>query len=65
MAVSLIMIAIVVYFSVGGSRAVTKPTRELKKLLKRAGEGDFTKTANYDSKDELGEVMRSYNEMAY
>ncbi|MFY3792747.1 methyl-accepting chemotaxis protein [Ureibacillus sp. MALMAid1270] len=63
-AVSIVMIAIVVYFSVGGSRAVTKPTRELKKLLKRAGQGDFTKTANYDSKDELGEVMRSYNEMA-
>ena len=48
-AVSLIMIAIVIYFSVGGSRAVTKPTK-FEKLSKRAGEGDFTKTANYDSK---------------
>lgn len=62
--VSLAMIAIVIYFSILGSRAVNVPTRELKKLLKQAEQGDFTKTANYDSKDELGEVMRSYNEMA-
>lgn len=63
-AVSLIMIAIVVYFAVVGTRAVNRPTRELKKLLISAGQGDFTKSATYDSKDELGEVMRSYNQMA-
>ncbi len=62
--VSIIMIAIVVYFSVAGTRAVNTPTRELKKLLKLAGQGDFTKVATYDSKDELGEVMRSYNRMS-
>lgn len=62
--VSLIMIAFVIYFSVVGSRAVNIPTKELKKLLKLAGQGDFTRNATYDSKDELGEVMRSYNEMA-
>lgn len=64
MAVSLIMIAVVVYFAIGGTRAVNIPTRELKKLLIAAGQGDFTKSATHDSKDELGEVMRSYNEMA-
>ena len=63
-AVSLIMIAVVVYFAVGGTRAVNIPTRELKKLLISAGQGNFTKSATYDSKDELGEVMRSYNQMA-
>ncbi|RUL55159.1 MULTISPECIES: methyl-accepting chemotaxis protein [Lysinibacillus] len=62
--VSLAIILIIIYFSVGATRAVNLPTRQLKKLLKEAEQGDFTKTATYDAKDELGEVMLSYNQMA-
>lgn len=62
--VMLVIILIIVYFSIGATRAVNLPTRQLKKLLKEAEQGDFTKTATYDSKDELGEVMLSYNQMA-
>lgn len=60
---SIVIIALVIYFSVGASRSVNIPTRQLKRLLKLAQQGDFTKTANYDAKDELGEVMVSYNQM--
>lgn len=61
---SIIMVAFVVYFSIVASRSVNIPTKQLKKLLKLAQQGDFTKQASYDSKDELGEVMLSYNQMA-
>lgn len=61
---SIIMVAFVIYFSIIASRSVNVPTKQLKKLLKLAQQGDFTKQASYDSKDELGEVMLSYNQMA-
>lgn len=58
------MIAVVIYFSVVAARSVNVPTRQLKKLLKLAQQGDFTKTANYDAKNEIGEVILSFNQMA-
>ncbi|GLC88001.1 methyl-accepting chemotaxis protein [Lysinibacillus piscis] len=45
------------------TKAVNKPTKQLKSLLKRAEQGDFTASAHYIAKDELGEVMLSYNQM--
>lgn len=62
--VSVVMIFIILYLSIGATRSVNLPTRQLKKLLKQAQQGDFTQIAKYDSKDELGEVMLSYNQMA-
>lgn len=64
MTVSLIMIIIVMYFSIGASRSVRVPTKQLNALLKQAQQGDFTKTASYDSKTELGEVILNFNQMA-
>ncbi len=61
--VSVAMIFIILFLSIGATRSVNLPTRQLKKLLKQAQQGDFTQTAKYDSKDELGEVMLSYNQM--
>lgn len=61
--VAIAIILIILYFSIGATRSVNLPTRQLKKLLKQAQQGDFTQIANYDSKDELGEVMTSYNLM--
>ncbi|WP_168193817.1 methyl-accepting chemotaxis protein [Lysinibacillus sp. SGAir0095] len=62
--VSVVMIFIIIILSIGATRSVNLPTRQLKKLLKQAQQGDFTQIAKYDSKDELGEVMLSYNQMA-
>ncbi|WP_146223213.1 methyl-accepting chemotaxis protein [Ureibacillus chungkukjangi] len=62
--VSVGMILIIIILSIGATRSVNLPTRQLKRLLKQAQQGDFTQTAQYDSKDELGEVMLSYNQMA-
>ena len=62
--VTIAIILIILYLSIGATRSVNLPTRQLKKLLKQAQQGDFTQIAKYDSKDELGEVMLSYNQMA-
>ncbi|RHW39513.1 methyl-accepting chemotaxis protein [Lysinibacillus yapensis] len=62
--VTIFIILVILYFIIGATRSVNLPTRQLKKLLKQAQQGDFTQTAKYDSKDELGEVMTSYNLMA-
>lgn len=61
--VSLAVIILVVAMSIIATRAVHIPTQELKKLLKRAEQGDFTAMATYSARDELGEVMLSYNQM--
>lgn len=45
------------------SKMITKPITQLKLLLGKAKEGDFTGEITYSSKDELGELMMSYNEM--
>ncbi|MDN4495591.1 methyl-accepting chemotaxis protein [Ureibacillus aquaedulcis] len=62
--VSIAIVIIIIYLSIGATRSVNLPTRQLKKLLKQAQQGDFTQIAKYDAKDELGEVMLSYNQMA-
>lgn len=61
--VSLAVIILVIAMSIIATRAVHIPTQELKKLLKRAEQGDFTAMATYSARDELGEVMLSYNQM--
>lgn len=58
-----VMIALVLYFSIGARRAIYKPTTELKSLLKQVQQGDLTKYGTYVGRDELGEVMRYYNDM--
>ncbi|RKQ18063.1 methyl-accepting chemotaxis protein [Ureibacillus endophyticus] len=62
--VSLFIILVIIYFNLGATRAVKIPTSQLKSLLKKAEQGDFTSVATYDTKDELGEVMLSFNQMA-
>lgn len=58
-----LMIALVLYFAIGARRAIYKPTTELKSLLKQVQQGDLTKYGKYSGRDELGEVMRYYNDM--
>lgn len=61
--ISLMMVVLVLILSFTASRSVRKPTSQLKDLLKRAEQGDFTQKAVYTSRDELGELLLCYNQM--
>jgi len=61
----IILVAIILQIVVGFmvSKMITKPIIHIKKLLANAKEGDFTGEIEYHSKDELGELVMSYEEM--
>ncbi|MFJ5766102.1 methyl-accepting chemotaxis protein [Lysinibacillus sp. NPDC093210] len=58
------VVLLVIFIGLIATKAVNVPTRQLKSLLKRAEQGDFTANASYVAHDELGEVVLSYNQMA-
>lgn len=62
--VCLFVVLLVIFIGLIATKAVNIPTRQLKSLLKRAEQGDFTANASYVAQDELGEVIMSYNQMA-
>ena len=45
------------------SRAILIPVRELLQNIQQAQKGNFTVRANYQSKDELGSVVKTFNNM--
>ncbi len=45
------------------SRQITKPINHLKELMAKAGNGDMTVEANIITKDEIGELANSFNDM--
>jgi methyl-accepting chemotaxis protein len=45
------------------SRMIVKPIKQLKHLLLEAENGDFTVKGDYESKDEIGELTGSFNNM--
>ena len=61
--VCIFVVLLVIVIGYVAARAVNVPTRQLKSLLKRAEQGDFTANASYVAQDELGEVVLSYNQM--
>ncbi|MFJ3390576.1 MULTISPECIES: methyl-accepting chemotaxis protein [unclassified Lysinibacillus] len=61
--VCLFVVLLVICIGFVATKAVNIPTRQLKSLLKRAEQGDFTANASYVAQDELGEVVLSYNQM--
>lgn len=61
--VCLVVVLFVILIGFIATKAVNVPTRQLKSLLKRAEQGDFTASASYVAHDELGEVVLSYNQM--
>lgn len=61
--VCLAVVLLVILIGFIATKAVNVPTRQLKSLLKRAEQGDFTANASYVAHDELGEVVLSYNQM--
>ncbi|MEG0473504.1 MAG: methyl-accepting chemotaxis protein [Solibacillus sp.] len=61
--ISFILIVLILIAGIVATRAVNKPTRELRELFRLAQQGDFTKYATYGAKDELGETTKYYNLM--
>ncbi|WP_244854865.1 methyl-accepting chemotaxis protein [Lysinibacillus parviboronicapiens] len=61
--VCLFVVLLVIIIGFIATKAINVPTRQLKSLLKRAEQGDFTANASYVAHDELGEVVLSYNQM--
>ncbi|MDT3427110.1 methyl-accepting chemotaxis protein [Paenibacillus forsythiae] len=49
--------------SLGIIRTITKPLRELRMTMEKAEQGDLTAMAEYTSRDEIGQISRSFNGM--
>jgi len=59
--VSILISTFLVYFF---SRRITKPLKEIRDAAKVISEGEFNKRLNIYSKDEIGELAKSFNQMA-
>ncbi|MEK4530998.1 methyl-accepting chemotaxis protein [Solibacillus sp. FSL K6-1554] len=63
LSISIILMALILFFGIQAIRSINKPTRELKQLFKLVQHGDLTKYATYSARDELGETTKYYNLM--
>ncbi|HYE09050.1 MAG TPA: methyl-accepting chemotaxis protein [Patescibacteria group bacterium] len=61
-AVSCIIIAMLIAYFISTYNIVL-PIRKLQQLMSKAGNGDLTVSANIKTKDEIGELAKSFNEM--
>jgi len=61
--IAILVLLILVALSVIITRMIVRPIKEVKGLLMKAENGDFTGKGNYESKDEIGELTTSYNNM--
>lgn len=46
------------------TKLISNPLQEMRNLLGKAADGDFTSSSTYQSRDELGQLMQSYETMA-
>lgn len=60
----IIALILLVVLSTIIARMIVKPIREMKNLLSKAENGDFTGKGSYQSKDEMGELTSSFNQMS-
>lgn len=60
-AISLLLLLLIGYMIV---RMIVKPLKDVKSLIMEAEKGDFTVKGSYKSKDELGELTESFNQMS-
>lgn len=63
--ISIIVIALIIYLSFSSIilNLISKPVKEMKALMKKAEDGDLTVQSSYNSKDEIGALSHSFNEM--
>ncbi|MGG3924565.1 methyl-accepting chemotaxis protein [Metabacillus fastidiosus] len=59
----LIGVAISVLIGLVITKIIVNPVNQMKLLMSKAEEGDFTAKADYHSKDEIGQLMESFNNM--
>ncbi|KAB2331256.1 methyl-accepting chemotaxis protein [Bacillus mesophilum] len=59
----ILALLILIVLSIIISRMIIRPVKEVKSLLMEAESGNFTVTGNYESKDEIGELSASFNNM--
>jgi len=60
----IIALILLVVLSTIIARMIVKPIHEMRNLLSKAENGDFTGKGSYQSKDEMGELTSSYNQMS-
>ena len=60
-----IAIALVLYVVISWliAQLISRPTKEMEELMKKAEQGDLTVQSTYESKDEIGSLAHSFNEM--
>ncbi|PAD34504.1 methyl-accepting chemotaxis protein [Terribacillus saccharophilus] len=63
---SVIGVALILLIAIGIliSKLIVSPVKELRNLLGKAADGDFSSDGSYRSKDEMGALTASYNAMA-
>ncbi len=52
-----------VAFSIAIANGISKPVRDLSKKMLKIGDGDFSVSSTYDSKDEIGVLSLHFNKM--
>lgn len=62
-AIVLIGSAIAIGLGIYITRLIVRPIRELNTLMSRSGEGDLTADSTYSSRDEIGTLAASFNQM--
>ncbi len=50
-------------FSILLSNTISRPVRDLSKMMVKVGDGDFAVSSNYESKDEIGILSKQFNKM--
>lgn len=62
--VGALTLVVSVIFAIIFGRALTKPIKKLQQSAQKIGSGDYTIKAEVTSKDEVGQLARTFNEMA-
>lgn len=63
MIIGFVLTVLILIVGIQATRAINRPTRELRELFRLAQQGDFTKYAAYRANDELGETTKYFNLM--
>ncbi|ATP39450.1 chemotaxis protein [Solibacillus sp. R5-41] len=63
LSISIVLILLIIIVGILATRAINKPTRQLRELFRLAQQGDFTNYATHGANDELGETTKYYNLM--
>lgn len=61
--IGFLLFLFIAFVSAGISRGLTKPILAVAAAAREVGEGDFTQRVSIRSKDEMGELAESFNEM--